>query len=77
MNYKPFVLFTAQPKAPASKKAGASGWAVNESPQDATKSTTRLSRFILTNQTGDCPVHDYTFSTTPDLADLISASQTL
>ena len=26
-------LFTAQPEAPASTKAGASGWAVNRSPQ--------------------------------------------
>jgi hypothetical protein len=25
----PTVLFTAQPEAPASTKAGASGWAVN------------------------------------------------
>ena len=32
-------LFTAQPEAPAFVLAGASGWAVNGSPQDATKST--------------------------------------
>lgn len=30
--------FTAQPEAPASIIAGASGWAVNRRPQDATKS---------------------------------------
>ena len=30
--------FTAQPEAPANKIAGASSWAVNRWPQDATKS---------------------------------------
>jgi hypothetical protein len=30
--------FTAQPEAPAFMLAGASGWVVNGSPQDATKS---------------------------------------
>ena len=30
-------LFTAQPEAPASTTAGASGWAVNENAQNATK----------------------------------------
>jgi hypothetical protein len=30
------ALFTAQPEAPAFVLAGASGWAVNGSPQDAT-----------------------------------------
>jgi hypothetical protein len=29
-------MFTAQPEAPAFVLAGASGWAVNGSPQDAT-----------------------------------------
>jgi hypothetical protein len=32
------LLFTAQPEAPAFMLAGASGWVVNGSPQDATKS---------------------------------------
>jgi len=33
------IAFTAQPEAPASTKAGASGWAVNRNPQVETKST--------------------------------------
>jgi formamidopyrimidine-DNA glycosylase len=37
-------MFTAQPEAPAFVLAGASGWAVNRSPQDATKSTRHLQR---------------------------------
>jgi hypothetical protein len=35
--------FTAQPQAPASKKAGVCGWAVNERPENSRGMTIRFS----------------------------------